>query len=147
VWTPGGEPPPPPPSGDLSEALDTTLGFATGGNEDWFYQTAISYHGGDAAQSGDISHNQESGMQTTVQGPGTLSFWWKVSSESGYDFLEFYVDGSRQYRFSGSVDWRQRTYATHYGSHTLEWRYAKNGSVSSGSDCGWVDKVEWIPGG
>jgi hypothetical protein len=29
--------------------------------------------------------------------------------------------------------------------HTLKWRYTKDGSVDRGDDCGWVDKVEWVP--
>jgi hypothetical protein len=134
-----------PPSGSLSEALDTTLSFTTGGDADWFSQTAISYYDGDAAQSGDISGNQKSWMQTTVSGEGTVKFYWKVSSEGDYyDYLKFYIDGSLQDRISGSVDWQQMTYTiTASGSHTLEWRYTKDTYVSSGSDCGWVDKVEW----
>jgi len=132
----------------LSEALDTTFSFTTDGSADWFSQAAISYHDGDAAQSGDISDNQESLMQTTVSGAGTASFYWKVSSEADYDFLEFYIDGELQDQISGTVDWQQMTYAiTGSGSHTLEWRYTKDEAVSEGSDNGWVDKLEWNGGG
>ncbi len=128
----------------LSEALDTSLSFTTGGDAYWFSQTATSRYDGDAAQSGDISNGRESSMQTTVSGAGTVSFYWKVSSEGGYDYLEFYIDGSLQDRISGTVDWQQMTYTiTALGSHTLKWRYVKDGSEDSGSDCGWVDKVEW----
>ncbi len=132
---------------DLPEALDTiTLSFITGGSADWFCQTSTSYYDGDAAESGGIWHNQESWMQTTVDGPGTLSFYWKVSSQSSYDFLEFYIDGVRQDRISGLMSRQQMSYdIITLGSHTLEWRYVKNGSVSSGSDCGWVDKIEHRP--
>jgi uncharacterized protein YaiE (UPF0345 family) len=140
LWVSGS--PPPPPS-NLSEALDTTLIFTTDGDVDWFSQTATSYYDGDAAQSGSISHSQDSWMQTTVSGSGMVSFWWKVSSESSYDYLEFYIDGSLQERISGSVDWQQVIYSLSMSS-TLEWRYAKDWSVSSGSDCGWVDKVGWL---
>ena len=36
----------------------------------------------------------------------------------------------------------------HYdGSHTVEWRYDKDGSVSDGDDCGWIDDVVWAPEG
>ncbi|GAF99456.1 unnamed protein product, partial [marine sediment metagenome] len=143
-WDDGGQPPP----GSLSEALDTTLSFTTDGSADWFSQTEISYYSGDAAQSGGISHNQESRMQTMVSGAGVVSFYWKVSSESSFDYLEFYIDGSLQDRISGTVDWQQMTYTiTASGSHTLEWRYAKDCSVSDGSDCGWADKLEWDDGG
>jgi len=142
----GGGITPQPPSDSLSEALDTGLSFITGGSADWFSQTMISYYGADAVQSGDISGSQDSWMQTTVNGEGTVSFYWKVSSEDDYDFLEFYIDGSLQDQISGSVDWRQETYViTTSGSHVLEWRYVKDGSTDSGSDSGWVDKVEWVP--
>jgi thioredoxin len=134
-----------PSFGPLSEALDTTLSLATGGNEDWFSQTTRWYHDGDAVQSGDITHDQESWMQTTVNGAGRMSFYWKVSSENSCDYLEFYIDGARQDRISGSEDWHKMTYEiTGSALHTLEWRYFKDRTVSEGDDCGWVDKVEWV---
>ncbi|MHC4535847.1 MAG: hypothetical protein ACYS6K_18005, partial [Planctomycetota bacterium] len=136
----------PSPHSDLSEALDTDLSFTTDGDADWFSQTTTSYYDGDAAESGDISHNQESWVQTTVSGAGTVSFYWKVSSEEDDDFLEFYIDGSLQEDICGLEGWEQEecTISTS-GSHTLEWRYVKDGIGDSGSDCGWVDKVEWEP--
>jgi hypothetical protein len=130
----------------LVEALDTDLSFTTGGNADWLSQVSTYYHDVDAAQSGDISSEQESWMQTTVSGAGTVTFYWKVSSEEYFDFLEFYIDGSLQDRISGSVDWHQMTYEiTDSDLHTLEWRYTKDVGTDSGSDCGWVDQVEWMP--
>jgi hypothetical protein len=129
----------------LAETLDTDLSFTTGGSTNWFYQSTTSFYDGDAAQSGDISYNQESWMQTSVTGPTMVTFYWKVSSEVGCDFLEFYVDGSPQDQISGSVDWQQKSNViTKSGSHTLEWRYVKDKGIDSGSDCGWVDKVEWV---
>jgi len=140
-WVPTPQPPDP-----LAEALDTPLRFTTGGSASWFAQTTTSYYDGDAAQSGGISHSQDSWIQTTVSGKGTLKFYWKVSSEYDYDFLEFYIDGSLYDQISGSVNWQQKTYTiSSSGSHTLEWRYVKDSGTNSGSDCGWVDKVEWLP--
>ena len=109
---------------------------------DWFCQETVFYNDGDAAQSGNISNNHESWMQTTVSGPSTASYYWKVSSESNYDYLEFYIDGVLQNRISGSIGWHQMTNTLSSGLHTLEWRYVKDGSVSLFSDCGWVDFVE-----
>jgi hypothetical protein len=86
-------------------------------------------------------------MQTTVTGPGTLRFYWRVSSEPNYDFLEFYIDDSRQNLIGGSAgsDWQQLSYAIPSGSHTLIWRYVKDSSINIGSDCGWVDWVRMSP--
>jgi hypothetical protein len=132
----------------LSEALDTTFSVTTGGDAAWFSQDADSYYDGEAAQSGAIMAWQESLMQTTVSGAGTVKFYWKVSSEATYDFLEFYIDSSLQDQISGEEDWHQMTYPiTDSGSHTLEWRYNKDGFTVDGNDCGWVDKLEWDGGG
>jgi hypothetical protein len=129
----------------LAEALDTDLSFTTGGSANWFGQTTTSYYDGDAAQSGDISDGEDSWIQTTVSGTVTVKFYWKVSSEEDFDFLEFYIDGSLQDRISGSVDWQQKMYTISTpGLHVLEWRYVKDGSNGSGSDCGWLDKMEWV---
>jgi|GEM_PF-1205303 len=108
----------------------------------WFPQATINHDGVAAARSGTISDSQTSVMQTTVTGPGTFSFWWKVSSESGYDFQTFYLDGVAQTgAISGEVDWQQKTYTVISGTHTLKWVYSKDSSGSSGSDCGWVDQL------
>jgi len=42
---------------------------------------------------------------STVTGPSDLSFYWKVDSESGYDYLRFYIDGAEQAKISGSTSW------------------------------------------
>jgi hypothetical protein len=129
----------------LPEALNTDLSFTTGGSANWFGQDTTSYHEC-AAQSGDISHGQESWMQTTVNGTGTLKFYWKASSEECCDFLSFYIDGSLVKRTSGSTDWEQKTFIISTpGLHVLEWQYKKDETIDSGSDCVWVDELEWIP--
>ncbi|MEN6424311.1 MAG: RHS repeat-associated core domain-containing protein [Phycisphaerales bacterium] len=46
-------------------------------------------------------------------------------------------------------DWRLRTESVCVreirgaGTHTIRWRYSKNGSGSAGEDCVWVDYVRW----
>jgi hypothetical protein len=131
----------------LGAALDaTSLTWTTGGNADWFGQTSTTHDGTDAAQSGDISHSQQTWVETTLNGPGTISFWWRVSSEQGWDFLRFYIGSTQQQAISGNIDWQQRSFALPAGTHTLTWQYDKDGSVSHGSDAGWVDQVVWSTG-
>jgi len=100
-----------------------------------------------AAQSGAITNSRQTVLQTTVTGPGTLSFWWKVSSESANDTLKFQVGASVQATISGEVDWRQETFYLTAGVKQLRWVYSKNASVSSGQDAGWLDEVSYVPGG
>lgn len=133
---------PPPPAISLAAALDTTnLVWSTGGNAVWSGTDSVTHDGVDAAQSGLIGHSQSTYVETTVIGPGTLAFWWKVSSESGYDYLRLNLDGSSQFSISGEVNWQQRTLTVPAGTHILRWVYGKDGSVVSGQDRGWVDTV------
>lgn len=129
---------------DAVEACGSSWTFS--GTAPWLYQTNVSKDGLDAAASGAITNSQESWMQTEITGPGTLSFWWKVSSEASWDYLEFWLDSILTNRISGIVDWQLQTYALGSGTHLLRWRYMKDDSAIAGSDRGWVDLVAWIPG-
>jgi hypothetical protein len=131
----------------LCESVDACgLVWTTGGNAVWTGQTTKTHDGVDAARSGLIEDRRESWMQTTLAGPGTLTFWWSVSSELGYDYLEFYLNGVLQSgRISGIVDWQQSTFNLDTGNQTLRWRYVKDDYASSGQDRGWVDMVNFVP--
>ena len=72
----------------------------------------------DAAQSGAIGDSQATWMETVVTGPGTLTFWWKVSSEANYDFVRFLVNGVLQERRSGEGAWVQESYVVGAGAQT-----------------------------
>jgi len=113
------------------------------GNAAWVTTTSAPYEGTYSAKSGTISHSQTSTMQVTLSNleAGTVTFRYKVSSESGWDYLEFWLDGVRKDRWSGTVAWTEASYATTAGSHTFRWTYTKDGSQSVGSDCGWVDYI------
>jgi PKD repeat protein len=127
----------------IAEAVDdTSLTFTHSGNGNWYYQTTTTYYGGDAAQSGDIADEQTTTMETTISGKTSVKFYWKVSSEAGYDYLKFYIDGVLQDQIAGNVNWTQKSYSVTSGTHTLKWSFVKDMYVSSGSDCGWVDKLE-----
>ena len=130
----------------LGEALNNTmLSWTTSGAASWFAQTTTTHDGAIALQSGVISHNQQSIVQTSVTGPGTLTFWWRVSSERDYDELKFYVGGTKRDAISGSRQWAQKTVPVPAGIHVLKWSYEKDFSVDSASDCGWLDQVTWVP--
>ena len=131
----------------LGEAVDnTTLSWGTEGRG-WFGQATTYYSGNDAAQSAPITHNEKTYLTTTVVGPGTVTWQWMVSSESSYDWVNFYVDSTRIFGYSGSGTWSLKTRDIPAGVHTLKWSYEKDGSVSSGSDCAWVDLVTYSGSG
>jgi hypothetical protein len=85
-----------PASGAIQDAVDNAeLKFiaARGPYADWRRTTASWHDGTDSACSGDIPDSGASLLSAEVEGPGTLSFWWKVSSEADCDFLHFSAAG------------------------------------------------------
>ena len=126
----------------LGLALDNTrLLWTTGGDAPFAAQTTTSYYGGSALQTGRIGNNQSTYHATSVRGPATLSWYWNVSSEDGYDFFTVTLDGVAQYRLSGQGSWTKSTLDIPAGSHTVKWEFVKDELVSSGQDAGWVDYV------
>lgn len=139
---------------ELGQAVDADeLTWSTGRNGFWFRVTDVSFQGGDSVKSGAIGDSQSTIMRTTVIGPGALTFRWKVSSEAGSDTLRFRIlrpNGTFVVsdEISGEQDWAQKSYqVTETGTLTLQWRYAKDDSLSEGADAGWVDAVSWVPNG
>ena len=104
---------------------------------------AEAYEGEYAARSKDIGSSQASTMELdyNVASGGELSFFYKVSSEGGYDYLKFYINGTMQDEWAGEISWTQATYDLDAGEYTLKWEYSKDGSVDSGEDCAWVDYI------
>jgi subtilisin family serine protease len=115
----------------------------------WLVQNTSKFSGTYAAQSGDIGDSGSTTLSLTmvVSSAGNISFWEKISSESGYDYLTFYIDGTSKGSWSGASSWVQQTYAVTTGTHIFTWTYAKDGSVSSGSDCAWLDHIIFPPHG
>ncbi len=143
--------PPPPDTGvPLPFALNNSnLVWLTDTNTFWSGQTNVSHDGVAAAQSHALGDGQQSALSTTVAGPGTLSFWWKVSSETNADWLRFTASGSSPgaaAQLSGEGAWTQATFLLPAGPQTLQWTYTKNASGSAGSDAAWLDQVTYTTG-
>lgn len=117
------------------------------GTADWFITDVDPYEGNYCSQSGTIADGQTSEMEVElyISTADNISFYRKVSSESSYDYLRFYIDGTQQGQWSGEVAWEQVSYPVTAGLHTFMWVYYKDGSVSNGSDCGWVDYIIFPP--
>ncbi len=128
----------------LCEAVDACeLMWTSGGDARWTAQTNETSDGIDAAASGAIADFQESWIATTVEGPGALYFYWKVSSEENWDYLTFDVSGVARDAISGEIGWQYQRQEIPPGVHTVSWTYAKNSSLSDGADRGWLDQVQY----
>jgi hypothetical protein len=80
---------------------------------------------------------------------GVGSFNFRVSSETNYDRLEFYLtslDGTFTNRtllasWSGEAQGRF-DFSVNAGRARLEWRYTKDRAISGGDDLAWIDNLD-----
>ena len=109
----------------------------------WTIDTTDPHAGMRSAKSATITHSQTTSMTVIMAVPavGNITFWKKVSSESSYDYLKFYINNSLQSQWSGTVAWSQETFSVAPGNNTFRWEYSKDSGVSSGSDCVWIDDI------
>lgn len=115
-------------------------------NNPWVIVNQSPYAGSYCAKSkNNLSNNATSTLQVTINSlsDGTISYYRKVSSESGYDKFKFYIDNDQMEEQSGTVAWAQASFPVTAGSHTYKFTYSKDGSMSSGSDCAWIDNISF----
>lgn len=117
--------------------------WSISGDAPWLIISSGQYEGDYCAKSGPIGSNESSIMELEVDVAvaGDFSFFKKVSSEDGYDYLQFYIDNILRDEWTGIVDWSQESYWLTTGSHTLKWEYVKDGWVDENDDCSWVDYI------
>ena len=110
----------------------------------WVVSTEQPYEGSHCLRSAQYtSHNMNSEMSININvtSSDSVSFHYRVSSESNYDKFHFLIDSVSQMNASGDVDWTRASFPLTAGSHILTFRYKKDYSVNSGSDCAWVDNI------
>ncbi|MCF8405171.1 MAG: T9SS type A sorting domain-containing protein [Bacteroidales bacterium] len=122
--------------------------WETGGNANWDISTQSPYEGTYCIKSGSINDQQTTFLSITfdVLANGDIGFYKKVSSEASYDYLKFYIDGNMMDQWAGEVAWSESSFPVTAGNHTFKWEYEKDYSVSSGSDCAWLDFIT-LPSG
>jgi hypothetical protein len=111
----------------------------------WIINQSGYYEGTVSARSGAIGHNASTSLliKTYYASPDTLKFYCKVSSEPNYDFLAFNLNGREIFKKSGEVQWTKMSVPMPQGLNKMEWVYKKDLSVTSGSDCAWIDMIDF----
>jgi hypothetical protein len=135
---------------DASSGFETAGlpdGYTSAGAVPWSTVTTMPQSGSRCAESGNIADGETSSMtrSVTLASPQTLTFWVRTSTEASYDRLRAFVDGAMRGEWSGTTPWTLVSYPLTAGEHTVEWRYVKDLSISSGSDAVWIDDVSFGP--
>ncbi|MCB1204791.1 MAG: SUMF1/EgtB/PvdO family nonheme iron enzyme [Verrucomicrobiae bacterium] len=126
----------------LAEALDGTgLSWETSSSVLWTTETATTFDGSDAADSGSLEAGESSWIETEVEGPGNLRFRWKTEGSETQDVLTFAIDENANQSVSGSVDWTEVVLEISAGMHDLRWTFSR--MSPSGNPAAWLDTVSF----
>ena len=129
----------------FEENLDPTIWYFESPilTKKWSSDSSESYDGDFCMKSGAIEHNESTAMTLTYTSTasGDIVFFFKVTSETNYDFLKFYIDDNEIDKWSGYYPWTEARYSVDAGTHHYKWEYAKDVSVNQGQDCAWIDYV------
>mgnify|MGYP006120027613 FL=1 len=119
------------------------------GQYPWFISPNNPYEGSSCSRSfNNLPDNQDSEIEITVDvlAAGDISFFKKLSSEEDYDFLKFKINGQKVGEWSGiDTDWTWVSFPVGVGTNTFEWEYDKDGGLSSGQDCAFIDYIVFPP--
>jgi len=112
------------------------------GDSSWAISSAERNSGNYSAHAGSIDDDQSTTLQVTIDCvSGNITFYRKVSSESRFDYLKFYIDGVEKDKWSGEEDWTAMSFPVTAGTRTFEWTYSKDSSVSDHGDTAWIDDI------
>lgn len=130
-------------------AFNTSVGWTQGGSASWSVQAADAtvtntvFGGAFFARSGAVSHNQTSELQITRgMRAGAAGFSYKLSTETGFDFLEFHLNGAVLLRDSGVSDWKNFRFNAPAGSNTVRWVYRRDEANGGGLNAAFIDNVD-----
>jgi len=130
------------PQEDFERGDFQTFPWEHRGDNAWTITSTERYAGTYSAQAGSVDHDGQSTLRVQLDCvSGDIAFSHKVSSESSFDFLRFYIDDVKRGEWSGRTDWEQTSFPVTAGTRTFAWTYSKDGSVSEGDDTAWLDDI------
>lgn len=115
----------------------------------WIISSGSSYDGSISARSGAIGHNASTSLmiKTYYNDADSVKFMYKVSSELNYDYFSFRINDKEVLKRSGETDWLKFSVAVKTGLNKFEWVYKKDGGIYLGSDCAWIDMIDFATTG
>ncbi len=121
----------------------TKLRWQTTGASLWSVTDSSASRGKFSARSGAIGNGGQSVLSISVNSRGgTASFDYRVSSETEWDKMEFFLNGKAQQAWSGVVDWSTYKFSLSPGTHELRWSYSKDFNNSAGEDAAFIDNID-----
>ena len=134
-----------PISFDFEDSIIPTK-MVMSGDANWIIDNTTGGSGATSLRSENIGDSQISCFAISVYSSQStsVSFDRRVSSESSWDELEFYIDNVKKNSWSGTVPWGNVSFTTGSGLHEYKWCYDKDFISSAGTDEAWVDNINII---
>lgn len=129
------------PGPDVVEDFeDASLAITLSGT--WARSTASAHAGTWSLKSATIgdSATTDAVVQVPVDAT-TLQFWYRVSSEAGFDFFRFFIDGVQQFEAAGAGSWTQSAVYNVSAAAQVTFRYLKDSSTVAGEDAAYIDDL------
>jgi hypothetical protein len=128
--------------------------YGTGGAAGWDFGSTKLPDGstGQALQTGATPDGGASFLEGVFDGPGLLTWKWKVATQQGFDWLTCEVDGIEVAGISTkNADWQGQSIRVPAGA-TVRWIYRKDATGTVGADAGHLtaldfDKFDGAPEG
>lgn len=142
-----------PPPHPLTWSFDAGLppSWASEGDAAWVAAPGEGRMGGTALSTPPLGDGRltTAVLRVVTRRPAVLSFWYRVSSEPGWDFFRVGVTGLSFVPtippVSGEVGWTQQTVDLRMpGAHEVRFIYDKDGSLGAGEDRVLLDEVMLI---
>ncbi len=121
----------------VDQALNQSeLDWDTNGFPNWFLSTQTT-HDGSLALEG---RNARATLATTIEGPVTVSFWWRSGPGIDYAPFQFQIDGFAPPLTQNAEGWVQESFQIpDPGFHDLRWEYQPNPYRETRL---WLDELE-----
>ncbi|MEO5713373.1 MAG: M6 family metalloprotease domain-containing protein [Luteolibacter sp.] len=116
----------------------------------WVVTKSVSYEGAYSLTNKKIGDGKSAGVAYKSNfKAGNVSFFMKASTENGFDYGRFFIDGTPQVLgvnngtkgITGQTPWLFFTFPLSAGTHTLKWSFEKDDTYASGKDAVWLDGV------
>lgn len=120
-----------------------TMTITTAGTYGWTTYSTTSYNNCLKSNNKGVANSTARSILTfTVNQASSLTFGYRVSSESGYDKMTIKVDNTTICnQISGSTYKSSNSVSLAKGDHTITLEYTKNNSGNSYDDCGYIYNI------
>ena len=123
------------------------LSWSSGGAASWIPLGEVSYDGQDSVKSGEVTGDDVSTLSTSVNGSGTLSWWWRLDMTDCAG-VDVFVDDAFKASLDYASDWTSAFVdIVGDGEHVVRFEFWNAGTAATMPDCAYLDQVSWTPEG